>query len=187
MMGAVTLNRRIARYRGRHARVAGRFLVGSDDFVSKAPSRNQASPERPSEGNKRDDSLAHGVFADLLPHLWRFRSQFREGRDAEKALRAALRLGLDFFGAQEGCVATVRPGSEEATISYPVPADGWWDRTMLAGFLRGDKVRVPPELMLARIRRHGRMWGRSRFARPAAITTGISGRHSRRSARSPMS
>ena len=30
---------------------------------------------------------------------------------------------------------------------------------MLAGFLRGDKVRVPPELMLARIRRHGRMWG----------------------------
>ena len=30
---------------------------------------------------------------------------------------------------------------------------------MLAGFLRGEKVRVPAELMLARIRRHGRMWG----------------------------
>jgi GAF domain-containing protein len=32
---------------------------------------------------------------------------------------------------------------------------------MLGCFLRGekDKVRVPPELMLARIRRHGRMWG----------------------------
>jgi signal transduction histidine kinase len=30
---------------------------------------------------------------------------------------------------------------------------------MLAGFLRGDKVRVPLDLMLARIRRHGRMWG----------------------------
>ena len=30
---------------------------------------------------------------------------------------------------------------------------------MLAAFLRGDKVHVPPELMLARIRRHGRMWG----------------------------
>ena len=33
---------------------------------------------------------------------------------------------------------------------------------MLAAFLRGDKVRVPPELMLARIRRHGRMWGVTR-------------------------
>ncbi len=67
--------------------------------MSKAPSRIPASSDRPSEGTKRDDSLANGVFSDLLPHLWRFRSQFREGRDAEKALRAALRLGLDFFGA----------------------------------------------------------------------------------------
>jgi two-component system, NtrC family, sensor kinase len=70
-----------------------------------------------------------------------------------------LRLGLDFFGGQEGCVATVRPGSDEATIHFPVPSDVWWDRPMLAAFLRGDKIRVPPELMLARIRRHGRMWG----------------------------
>ena len=30
---------------------------------------------------------------------------------------------------------------------------------MLGDFLRGEKVHVPPELMLARIRRHGRMWG----------------------------
>jgi two-component system, NtrC family, sensor kinase len=142
-----------------HARGTGRFLVGSDDLVKKTPPRTPASSGRPSEGNQRDDSLTHGVFSDLLPHLWRFRSQFREACDAEKALRAALRLGLDFFGAQEGCVATIRPGGEEAMISYPVPADGRWDRTMLAAFLRGDKVRVPPELMLARIRRHGRMWG----------------------------
>jgi two-component system NtrC family sensor kinase len=127
--------------------------------VSKPRSRTKPPSDSPTEGKKPDDSLVHGVFADLLPHLWRFRSQFREGRDAEKVLRAALRLGLDFFGAQEGCVATVRPGREEAVIDYPVPADGWWDRMMLAAFLRGDKVRVPPELMLARIRRHGRMWG----------------------------
>jgi two-component system, NtrC family, sensor kinase len=128
--------------------------------VSKARTHPKPPTDsRPLEGHNRDDSLAHGVFADLLPHLWRFRSQFREGRDAEKVLRAALRLGLDFFGAQEGCVATVRPGCEEATIYHPVPTDVRWDRMMLAGFLRGDKVRVPPELMLARIRRHGRMWG----------------------------
>jgi signal transduction histidine kinase len=94
-----------------------------------------------------------------LQRLWRFRTQFRDGRDAEKVLRAALRLGLDVFGAPEGCLATVRPGSEEARIVFAMPPEGWWDRPLLAGFLRGDKVRVPRDLMLARIRRHGRMWG----------------------------
>src|SRR5262249_3522664 len=42
---------------------------------------------------------------------------------------------------------------------FSVPPEAWWDRTMLADFLRGEKVRVPPELMLARVRRFGRMWG----------------------------
>jgi len=135
------------------------FLVRSDFLVSKPRSRNTPASERPGAGEQRDDPLGRGVFSDLLPDLWRFRTQFRDGRDADKILRSALRLGLDFFGAQEGCVATVRPGGEEATIFFPVPPDGWWDRQMLAGFLRGDKVRIPPELMLARIRRHGRMWG----------------------------
>ena len=49
------------------------------------------------------------------------------------------------------------------------------------GFLRGDKVRVPPELMLARIRRHGRMWG-ALAVRAAGNFTGTRGRHFRRSA-----
>jgi two-component system, NtrC family, sensor kinase len=125
--------------------------------VSK-PRPRKTSIEPPSD--VRDRPVAPGVFSDLLPHLWRFRTQFREVCDADKVLKSALRLGLDFFRAQEGCVATLRPGGGEARILFPVPADGWWDRPMLAGFLRGDdKVRVPPELMLARIRRHGRMWG----------------------------
>jgi signal transduction histidine kinase len=99
------------------------------------------------------------VPADLVEHLWRFRTQFRDGRDAEKLLRAALRLGLDLFGAREGCIATVRPGVGEAKILFETPAPGSWDRALLAGFLRGEKVRVPTDVMLARIRRHGRMWG----------------------------
>jgi len=127
--------------------------------VSKARSRKTTESERPEENGDRDVPLVHGISADLLPHLWRFRTQFRDGRDAEKVLRFALRLSLDFFAAQEGCVATVQPGGEEAKILFPAPPAAWWDRSMLAGFLRGDKVRVPPELMLARIRRHGRMWG----------------------------
>jgi two-component system NtrC family sensor kinase len=128
-----------------------------DSLLSKPRSRNTPA-ERPN--NMRDHPAAPGVFSDLLPHLWRFRTQFRDGRDADKVLRSALRLGIDFFRAHEGCVATLRHSGGEARILFPAPADGGWDRQMLAGFLRGDeKVRVPPELMLARIRRHGRMWG----------------------------
>ena len=60
----------------------------------------------------------------------------------------------------EGCVATVRPGrhGSRRSSSRCRPTAGGIE-LMLAAFLRGDKVRVPPELMLARIRRHGRMWG----------------------------
>jgi len=127
--------------------------------VSKARSRKKPEPEQPEKNGAQGDSSAHGISVDLLPQLWHFHTQFRQGRDAEKVLRAALRLGLDFFAADEGCVATVHPGTDEAKILFPVPSSGWWDRSMLATFLRGDKVRVPTELMLARIRRHGRMWG----------------------------
>jgi two-component system NtrC family sensor kinase len=127
--------------------------------VSKARSRKTPSSASPLEGLHRDATLAHGVFSDLLPHLWQFRSQFRDGRDADKVLRAALKLSLSFFGGREGCIATVRPGGDEATILFSSPANSVWDRQLLAGFLRGDKVRVPHELMLARMRRRGRMWG----------------------------
>lgn len=112
---------------------------------------------------------AAGVPADLLAQLWRFRNQYRDGRDADKVLRAALRLGLDAFGATEGCVANVRPGAGEARVLVEVPAGSWWDRPMLAGFLRGDEVHVPPDLMLARLRRHGRMWGALAVRAPGAV------------------
>jgi two-component system NtrC family sensor kinase len=136
------------------------FDVQPEPLVSKARSRNTPTPKRSGEANDGACPPSRGIFADLLPKLWHFRTQFRNGRDPEKVLRSALRLGLDFFGAHEGCVATIRPGGDEATILFPVPAESWWDRPMLAGFLRGDdKIHVPPDLMLARIRRHGRMWG----------------------------
>jgi signal transduction histidine kinase len=66
---------------------------------------------------------------------------------------------MDLFGATEGAVVAIEPGLASVKLLLATPEDSSWDRTMLAGFLRGEKVRVPPELMLARIRRHGRMWG----------------------------
>jgi signal transduction histidine kinase len=117
------------------------------------------APERPHVEAERNGSQVDGPASALVPHLWRFRNQFRDGRDADKVLRGALRLGMVLFHAEEGCVATVRPGSDEARLLFEVPPGRWWDVSMLGGFLRGHDVRVPPDLMLARLRRHGRMWG----------------------------
>jgi signal transduction histidine kinase len=127
--------------------------------VGKSRARKAAGSERQAGDDARRGAPAPGEPPDLLPQLWKFRTQFRDGRDADKVLRGALRLGVDLFRAEEGCIATVRPGGEEARVLFAVPPESWWDRPLLAGFLRGEDVRVPPDLMIARIRRHGRMWG----------------------------
>jgi two-component system, NtrC family, sensor kinase len=115
-----------------------------------------------------DDAPSAVASSSLVGRLWRFRAQYRDGRDAEKVLRAALKLSMDVFGAGEGAVASVGPGAQGGRIILSLPADSVWDTPMLAGFLRGDKVRVPAELMLARIRRHGRMWGAIAVRAPGA-------------------
>jgi signal transduction histidine kinase len=115
-----------------------------------------------------DDPVPPRRPADLTDQLWKFRILYREGRDPEKILRAALRLGLDQFGGKEGCIATIHPGSFEAHIVQKTTENGRWDRALLAQFLRGDKVGVPHEMMLARIRRHGRMWGVLSIRAPGA-------------------
>ena len=114
---------------------------------------------QPGENPGLDPSATGASSPALVQHLWRFRTQYRDGRDVEKLLRGATRLGMELFGAGEGAIVTVGPGLEGARILLSMPEDSAWDRAMLAGFLRGEKVKVPAELMLARIRRHGRMWG----------------------------
>ncbi|MDG3006502.1 sensor histidine kinase [Paludisphaera mucosa] len=120
------------------------------------------------DGSPDPDSAAGGGWADLTDHLWRFRIQYRDGRDPEKILRGALRLGMDLFAASEGCVAALHTGAAEARIVQRTPEDVPWDRRLLAGFLRGEKVAVPHDVMLARIRRHGRMWGALALRSPDA-------------------
>jgi signal transduction histidine kinase len=129
--------------------------------VSKAQSRKASSPEPEpaAEDTEPAGPIAAGPAPDLVPHLWRFRTIHRDSRDADRMLRAALKLGLEVFGAPEGCLAAIRPGIGTTRVVFSVPEGGWWDRDLLAGFLRGARVRVPPDLMLARIRRQGRMWG----------------------------
>jgi two-component system, NtrC family, sensor kinase len=95
----------------------------------------------------------------LAKQLWNFGSQFREGSEPDKVFRGALRLGFEHFGSDEGCVVSIPPGRDEPEILHREPRESLWDRALLASFLRGQKVTVPPDTMLARIRRHDRMWG----------------------------
>ncbi len=130
-----------------------------DALVSRQKVEKAAKSVEPGGNPGLEPATIGAASAALVQHLWRFRTQYREGRDVEKLLRGAMRLGMELFGAGEGAVVTAGPGLEGARILLSMPEDSAWDRTMLAAFLRGEKVRVPPELVLARIRRHGRMWG----------------------------
>lgn len=96
---------------------------------------------------------------DLISRLWRFHAQFRDGRDLERLLRSALKLGREYFHAPEGSLATLEPDGLGVQIDFSTPPRASWDRDLIANFLRGERVSIPPELMLARLRRRGRMWG----------------------------
>jgi two-component system NtrC family sensor kinase len=95
----------------------------------------------------------------LLQGIVSMGARFREGRDADKVLRDGLKLAMETFDAAAGCVATVPPGHYEAELHYASPRETGWDRHLLAGFVRGEKVPVPSDEMFARVRRRARMWG----------------------------
>lgn len=110
---------------------------------------------------KRSQSVDSAGVRDheFLTLLWRFREKFRNSRDINKLIRSALKLAREHFEARSGALAIVAPGEYLAEIDYSTPADSPWDPDLLGGFLRGAKVKVPKDVMLARLRRRGRMWG----------------------------
>jgi signal transduction histidine kinase len=95
----------------------------------------------------------------LLRRLAVLHAQFKEGNDPAKAPRAALRSGMELLGAAEGWVAVLPPGDEQAEVAFAVPRDRRWDPQFLAAFIRGQKLPIPPDLALGRLRRRGRMAG----------------------------
>lgn len=123
--------------------------------------RKQKKPKQTAHAGRANaaDGITGDVELELMKRLWSFAAQFRNGQDADKILRSALRLGLDFFGATEGCVVSIPPGRDEPQLLFLEPRDSRWETDFLVGFLRGHKIDIPPNVMLARIRRHGRMWG----------------------------
>jgi signal transduction histidine kinase len=86
-------------------------------------------------------------------------SQFREGRDMAKVLRATLRAGLELLGAQEGCVAILDPGKQQVETIFTIPQNSSWDKEFLTSFILGGEKPIPANLALGRLRRRRRMWG----------------------------
>ena len=110
-----------------------------DALVSRQKMEKAATSAEPGERPGHDAPTIGAAAPALVQQLWRFRTQYREGRDVEKLLRGALKLGMDLFGAGEGAVVTAGLGPEGARIVLSIPESAAWDRTMLAGFLRGEQ------------------------------------------------
>lgn len=91
--------------------------------------------------------------------LSRLRARLRGARDADQALRAALRATADFFQAASGCLA-VLPGMEaRARIGFFLGVESEWDVDLITRFLRGERPRIPEDLLLVPIHRRQRLWG----------------------------
>jgi signal transduction histidine kinase len=109
--------------------------------------------------NKTAGGVSDVRDSEFLTELWRFREKLRSSRDIGKLVKSALKLAREHFDAKEGCLATVPPGEYLAEIDWSHPQQAEWDPALLGGFLRGQKVKIPKDTMLARLRRRGRMWG----------------------------
>jgi signal transduction histidine kinase len=105
------------------------------------------------------DGLSERTELALLRELSTFSSRQRDARDADKALRSALRLAMDFFGAAEGCLAALPAHGDAVEILFDVSQKKGWPEDLVTRFIRGEKITMPPDLMIARIRRRGRKWG----------------------------
>src|SRR3954453_11690372 len=96
--------------------------------------------------------------ADLGTHL-------RGARDAESAVRFAVRACQEHSKADAACLAVSSPPYQSAQILFAVPQQRAWDLPAFAAVARGEKVVPQPNLMFARIRRRERPWGVLAFRR----------------------
>jgi signal transduction histidine kinase len=87
-------------------------------------------------------------------------------REVDRALKVALRLAREAFGAEECCMVVLAPGASEAAIQSAQPHDSSWDLGLVARFLRGERPRLPHELLIAAVQRRGRAWGALLLRKP---------------------
>lgn len=109
--------------------------------------------------------------------LFRFRealsTQLKQTRDVTKALRHSLRATRDFFDASHAAIAVAHPGEAVAELLLALPEDPHWDLALLGAFIGNRYPTIPPDQLVAPLRRGGRTWaaialrGRAAFDRGA--------------------
>ena len=80
-------------------------------------------------------------------------------RDADKAVRIALRHAREAFGADEACLATHSRGESRTTLTASVPGAAQWDGLPFWEFLHGRRPRLEPTVLMVAIERRGGPWG----------------------------
>jgi len=80
-------------------------------------------------------------------------------RDADKALRGALRIAREAFEADEVCLAVPRYGERRPPIYASQPTGVDWSREPFADFLAGRRPRLGATRLFAAVERRGRTWG----------------------------
>ncbi len=91
----------------------------------------------------------------LESSLW---TKLKASRDAEHALRAGLRATMEFFDAPKACLAELEAGGDDAKLVFELPDAGEWDLDLLGAFLRNERPELRAEMLMAPVRRRGRVW-----------------------------
>jgi two-component system NtrC family sensor kinase len=83
----------------------------------------------------------------------------KDAREAEKALRLAVRDSCEFFGGSHGCIATLRPGRAQAELLFTLPKKVDWDLGVLTRYILHTRPPVQPDMLVGSVRRRGGAWG----------------------------
>jgi len=104
---------------------------------------------------------------DVYVLLETLASYLRGTRDVGRALRYTLRAAMEFFEAEAGCIAVLSPGGPAAEVAFSLPDRREWPAPLLTDFILASHPQVPPDLLLAPLRRRRRAWGVLALARPS--------------------
>jgi len=94
--------------------------------------------------------------------LWVFLDELKNSlsavREDQNALRLSLRRACEHFQVDDGCIAVGTSGALAAELFAVIPRGGKWDLGCLGAFLQKQRPRIPPDIIIAPIRRRGRVW-----------------------------
>ena len=79
-------------------------------------------------------------------------------KDDRKALKFSLRLTGEHFNIHDGGLAVLVPGGSQAEVISVMTRGSQWDLELLTAYLRGQKVNIPRNVIVAPVHRRGRPW-----------------------------